>query len=370
VRGDRQFPVTIATNFFDNNTFRPYGSIDQGIPIVAGPDVSSGRVPLPRAVTQMTPEVGNIDRGMIQTWNVAVERRLPLNPALEAAYVGAKGDGGYAWLDINSPQVIGSGNNGRPYASLGLFNPVDLWGSRLKTRYHALQMALNRPFVNGLLLKGAYTLSRAKNMADEDGRVGFNWNMTSQFDRNFAVAGFDRTHNVQVGFVYQLPWQSDRGSGSTIAKLVISDWQLNGVFAAFSGQPFSITANGAVLNTPSNLQTADLVGEIRKIGEIGGSGTYYDTSAWAQPQGVRFGDTGRNSVRGPGGVNLDLSLFRSIPLTGMRRLEVRIQASNVTNTPKFSNPNGDVNSANFMRITGTHNLYVERQVQLGVRFSF
>ena len=58
------------------------------------------------------------------------------------------------------------------------------------------------------------------------------------------------------------------------------------------------------------MQTANLVGEVRKIGEIGASGTYYDKAAWAQPQGVTFGDTGRNQFYGPGGVNLDMSLFR------------------------------------------------------------
>jgi hypothetical protein len=369
VRGDLQYPVTIATEFFNIDTFVPYGSIDQGIPIVTGPDQSSGRVPLPRAVAnQLTPEVGNVDRGTIQTWNLAIERRLPFNVGLETAYVGAKGDGGYAYIDINSPQVIGSGSQGRPYARLGQFNDIRLWGQRLKTRYHALQMAANRPFTNGFLVKGAYTWSKAMGLADEDGRQTINWNMESQLHRNYARQGFDRTHNLQVGFVYEIPWRSNVGSRN-IAKLLASDWQLSGMFAAFSGTPFTVTANGNVLNTPSNQQTADQVGEIRKIGEIGGAGTYYDPSAWAQPQGVRFGTSGRNSVRGPGGVNLDMGVFRTFPI-GQRRLEVRVQVSNVTNTPKFGNPNGDVNSANFMRITTTHNLYAERQIQVGARFSF
>ncbi len=46
---------------------------------------------------------------------------------------------------------------------------VLLWGARTKSRYHSLRMALNRPFKNGLLLKGAYTFSKALNEADADG---------------------------------------------------------------------------------------------------------------------------------------------------------------------------------------------------------
>ena len=50
-----------------------------------------------------TPKPGDIDRGTIQSWNVAYERRLPLDIAVDVAYVGTRGDGGYMFLDINAP---------------------------------------------------------------------------------------------------------------------------------------------------------------------------------------------------------------------------------------------------------------------------
>jgi hypothetical protein len=109
---------------------------------------------------------------------------------------------------------------------------------------------------------------------------------------------------------------------------------------------------------------------VKKIGEIGTNGFYYDPSAWAQPEGVRFGNTRPNQFRGPGGWNLDLSIFRSFPLTGTHRLEARVEASNVTNTIKFGNPNGNVNSGDFMRIFGLYNSYSDRQIRLGLRYSF
>ena len=84
-----------------------------------GPDMSSGRVPLDRAAAEYTPEIDNIDRGYVHTWNVAFERRLPFDATVDVAYVGAKGVGGYAGLDINAPQTLGVGDAGRPYASLG-----------------------------------------------------------------------------------------------------------------------------------------------------------------------------------------------------------------------------------------------------------
>ena len=55
---------------------------------------------------------------------------------------------------------------------------------------------------------------------------------------------------------------------------------------------------------------------------------------------------------------------------GNRRIELRAEAFNLTNTPKFGKPNTDVTSGSFMVITGTLNAYAERQFRLGVRFSF
>jgi Carboxypeptidase regulatory-like domain len=363
------YPATIAASFFQNEPFSFYNTVDQGIPLITGPDLNSGRFPLPASVDMRTPEPGNVDRGSIKSWNAAFERRLPYDVAVDIAYVGTRGDGGYADLDINAPIEIGSGNDGRPYASMGRFRDLKSWGQRLKTRYHALQVAVNRPFTRGLLLKGAYTLSESKNMADDDGWVGLTFNSPSQVHRNFAPAGFDRRHNFQVGFLYQLPWQS-QGRYDSATKAILGDWQLNGTFGAFSGTPFTVVASGAVVNTPSNQQTADLVGDVNKLGDIGSTGTYYDPNAWAQPQGVRFGNTERNQFRGPGGVNLDLSLFRAFPLGASRRLEFRLEGSNITNTAKFGNPNNDRTSGNFMRILGTLGGYSERQIRLGVRFAF
>ena len=69
-----------------------------------------------------------------------------------------------------------------------------------------------------------------------------------------------------------------------------------------------------------------------------------------------FGTTGRNSLRGPGIFNMDASLFRAFPIGGARRIEFRVEAINVTNTPKFNNPTNDVTSGSFMRITGVNNV--------------
>ena len=229
---------------------------------MAGPDLSSGRVPLDRSAAEYTPEIDNIDRGYIHTWNVAFERRLPYDVSVDVAYVGAKGVGGYAGLDINAPLTLGGGDASRPYASMGRIQPIWSWGARLPTKYQSLQVAFNKPFTRGFMFKGAYTLSKAMNYGtDADGRATLSWNTPSELDRNWSPAGFDRRHNFQMGFAWALPGQSVDGSYNSIGHAIFGDWQLNGVIAAFTGSPFTMGASGTVLNTPQNTQTADQVGD-------------------------------------------------------------------------------------------------------------
>jgi hypothetical protein len=369
VRGDNDYPVTIASSFFNANQFAYNSTLAQGIPRIVGPDQSSGRVPLDRSAAEYTPEIDNIDRGEVHTWNVAIERRLPFDTSIDVAYVGAKGRGGYAALDINAPVTLGGGDASRPFASQGRLLAINSWGRRLKTDYKSLQIALNKPFTHGLMFKGAYTLSKSMNQSDNDGRATLNWNTPSEIDRNWGPAGFDRRHNFQLGFAYSLPWQSTNGYDNVL-KAIGADWQVNGVLAVFSGTPFTVTADGTSLNTPANTQTADLVGDFQVLGNIGASGRWFDTAAFGQPTGVRFGNTGRNQFYGPGGYNLDFSLFRSFPIGGTRRLEYRLQAGNVLNHLVPGGPSTGITSGTFGQITGANGNYPERMIQMGLRFSF
>src|SRR5207302_5571439 len=119
---------------------------------------------------------------------------------------------------------------------------------RTRARYKALQVSVNRPFRSGLALKGAYTLSKAQDMADEDGWVGLDYNSPLVYNQNFALSGFDRTHVFQMGAIYDLPFgKTTTGAMAQVAK----GWQVNGIFAAFSGTPYSIGGTNNPLNCPS-----------------------------------------------------------------------------------------------------------------------
>ena len=117
--------------------------------------------------------------------------------------------------------------------------------------------------------------------------------------------------------------------------------------------------------------TADLVGSPNRIGAIGAEGFYYDPASFAQPAcTLCLGNTVLNQFTGPGIVNLDVAVLRSFPFGGTRRLEARVDASNVTDTPKFGNPTSLITSPDFMRVLALNPRFTERQVRLSLRFSF
>ena len=225
------------------------------------------------------------------------------------------------------------------------------------------------------MLKAAYTYSKAIDEAAYSDWTEFMWNAPSVFSRNRAQADHNIPQNFQLGVVYELPLGPEKKwATSGMSAAILGGWQMNGVFSAYEGRPFTVFASDASLNMPGNAQTADQVKpDVEIFGKIGDAGTYFDTTAFARVTDVRFGNTGRNILRGPGVVNLDLSLFRTFRLTDKFQLQVRAEAFNVTNTPHFANPDSDANSSDFGKILSTNEddaLSRSRAFRFGVRLNF
>jgi hypothetical protein len=357
------YPLTINLSNAVTNQYSSF-QLANGIPAIPLPDVSGGSVLLPRGVQMRTPDPDNVERGRTQQWNVTLEREVFADISVSLGYVGTRTDGGYA--DVNLNYAESGGNANRQYFAQAGTAQILEWGAITRSRYHSLQMAVNRPFKNGLLLKGAYTWSKAMNETDEDGWATQLWSQPSQYDRNYALAGYDRTHIFQMGFVYELPFAKEsEGVVGAIAK----DWSLNGIFSAFSGVPFRIDGDNAALNQQGGQQTIQQIGEIVQLNAAGPDAPYYDPAAFAQP-GNQWGNTGRNFLRAPSQWNLDFAVFRGFPF-GRYRLEFRAQATNVLNHTRWGIPVQSFTDPNFLRIrTNEANGNVPRKIQLGLRFQF
>jgi hypothetical protein len=72
-------------------------------------------------------------------------------------------------------------------------------------------------------------------------------------------------------------------------------------------------------------------------------------------------------ARGPGNFNLHTTLAKSFAVAAQKRLQVRVDVFNVLNRRNFNNPQTNMNSADFGRITGAGRA---RVLQVGARLTF
>jgi len=378
------YPLTVGSNFAGANGFSPFGSFSTGIPSICCPNISSGTITLPGAALERSTGTGLLKRGYIESWNLTVEHKLPANFLVSAGYVGTQTVHQFADLNVNA-SLPGTGQLGQPLncavpnfttqtcttLKFGRTAETDLWQGYLSANYHALQVSINRQFSHGLMVKGAYTYSKAINLTDDDGWAALNWNDPSILRRNRAQAGYNTPHIFQLAYVYELPVGKGKSwaNGGGVATKALSDWQVSGIFSAIHGQPFSLTASSASLNAVGQRQTPNQVGPVKKLGGIGTGHPFYDPTAFvAVSAAAVYGNVGRNTLYGPGSVNMDFSLFRTFNLTERFNLQFRTDAANLFNAPHFNNPTGSRSSGNFLVITSAKN--DERQFRFGLRLAF
>jgi hypothetical protein len=364
------YPLTVSNLFVSPNTYTPFQPIEQGIPPIPTPDESAPFLAVPPTAEVRFISSNELKRGYTESWNLIIERELPWRLLTTIGYVGTQTVHQLADLDVNSG-VPGDGSAGQPlfgpFARTGL---TYAWNGYLSSHYNSLQISVNRRMADGLILKGAYTWSKVIDMTDDDGNAELLFNYLPDQKRNRALAGFNIPQNLQMAFVYELPFgQGKKYASSGPAKLIAGGWQVSGVFSALSGEPFTVTASGAALNAPDNTQTADQVKTtVQKIGGVGPGQYFYDPTAFAPVNQPRFGTTGINILRAPNQVNLDLSLLRRFPIHERLGLEFHADAYNSLNTPHFAAPSTNVNSASFMQITSANQ--DQRTVRLGIRLSW
>jgi len=346
------YPATLSASWVPQvSVFGWYNSVDQGIPDVPTPDISSGVIPLPLNFNMgpRSPWGGHLNRGYIQSWNFILERQLPWNIVASAGYVATRMTGFLGYEERNYGRV-GGGAAGRIYfpetqrnVSLAVVNRLG------NSTYDSLQATLERRFSEGFLINTAYTWSKCISLAgfgNSGDRVTIK--IPEFYRLNRAQCGIHTPHRFTANGIWQLPFgQGKRWAQSGAAAAILGGWQINGALMLQSGNPFSVVADGASLNAPESGQRADWVGgnaKPRKLGGVGRGIPFYDWTQWAPVREPRFGTAGYNVLLGPGIVNLDLGLFRQFRITERVNLQFRAEAFNATNTPHFSNPSGNISN--------------------------
>jgi hypothetical protein len=140
-------------------------------------------------------------------------------------------------------------------------------------------------------------------------------------------------------------------------------------FTVTSGVDNSLTATGN--DRPNLVNPNDIYTHKTLTKTNAGNRNFLNASAYAQNATGTFGDVGRNSVRGPKYVQLDVQLSRYFPLGERFKLDTRLEAFNALNHPDFSNPaSASLLSSSFGQVTSTVTGYGARVFQGGLKLIF
>jgi hypothetical protein len=386
---DGIYSYPARTDFAGNGltTYTPVGTLATGIPVTPPPNLSSGTLPIPPGLNfgfqgAVLPQ--NFIRGYVESWNFTVQRELGHGWIGQAGYVGTHTVHQHTRYNINYAQV-GGGSASQPYFPLGITGSLAMILPFETMHYNSLQASLQRRFSNGFMFQAAYTRSKQIGMCCDDSGDGGPAIPIPQYTKlNRSLMGADRPNNLRMSGIYDLPF----GPGKAMAKQgvvskVVGGWQLNAIFSAYSGSPFSVSSSGTSLNATGSTQRADQV--LANVGYTGDINNWFNPLAFAAVSTARFGTAGFNTMRGPGVVNLDLGIFRAFRVSEKFSAQLRGEALNATNTPHFSNPGANVSNLSlnsdgtvrslggFTQITGVSapsRLTDERYLRLGLRISF
>jgi len=386
------FPMLLSLNGQAPNQFSPAGTLETGIPRPVVPNLGNGVLDLPAnyAVQSMPNE---FKRAYIMSWNFTVQRQIKGFTA-QAGYVANRTIRQTNFLDLNAGQIPGAvGNTGRPFFSTfgraTITAVVDALGHSV---YDSLQVKVDRRMATGLNFGIAYTLSKAFGVccnASNDGGPAIQ--ALAFMDRSISNLSFDRRHNFQMTYTYELPFgKGKQFLTSGPASWLAGGWQLTGILSRYSGSPFTVNGDGTALNLPGSTQFADQIGEPRKLGGYGRGQAYYDWTTFKDVRDAnnraepRFGTSKLNALVGPGIFNTDLGIHRMFRFTERVGLQFRAEALNLTNTPQLANPSSNISglrtlpggafNGGVFEITGTANTgrdgLVQRAIRLGMRLSF
>jgi outer membrane receptor protein involved in Fe transport len=305
----------------------------------------------------------------VQQFLVGVQHEFRGGYLLDTSYVYTRGRNLNFATDINQapPSLLGcTGYNcGNPNP---VFNSIAAQIYDGYSNYNALQLRLQKRLSYGLSFQMNYALSRSRDTGTGNGHgSGIDiYQNANDPAANYGLSDFNSTHTLvgQVG--YDLPFGHGRqfslhGPLDEIA----GGWHVSTIFQWHSGVPYTpvIQSSVATGNTPVDPGLASsiaagstlypqIVGDPNatqhfKVGSSSSSqhfgiGGWFNPSAFADPTFGTFGNTGRNTLIGPGFFDDDISIAKEFRIRESMFFEVRADMYNALNHVNFANPDADV----------------------------
>ena len=366
-----------------SGTVVPLGGFPGGLTAPGITPFSGGRLNAFDAAPEANSIPIDLQQPRIEQFNATFERELPWQTGVRVSYLGTRMHGLIGGIDLNMlpPSNTPFGTHGfdedgnivicdpngdigcdgsidaarRPFPELGTF--LGRYGNFGSGRSHALQIEVNRRFVNGLTFNASYTLLDQKGSGFDTGNASLGGTFYNQFipDNDLARDAFVSRHRFVSYGIYELPFGKGRTYGSDIPKwadAAFGGFQLSWNMFAKSGTgftPYWFCDNCDPI-FPGNIASEF----IDAVGGFGGTSfrplvlsnsqylkqgdQFFNPAAFAPPPiGADALDNSniarRNILTGPGMWGVNLGIRKFFKITETTRLEVGADFNNVFNHP-------------------------------------
>jgi Carboxypeptidase regulatory-like domain/TonB dependent receptor len=378
-------------NIYGNARSLPpfYGAVENILPQFLNPTVAAVSGTTANATLTYYPKWPQV-----MQYNLNVQREVFANSVLTVAYIGTRGNHLGRLGDAN-PNEFATGKRLNPN-----FGSIERYVTDAQSFYNALQVTFEHRFSHSLTAQAHYNFAHsiddasAYNPGNAVNETGASQNL---FDRKAdrGRSSFDIRHSLTLNFLYDLPIGPGRAIGdhaTGFAGKMIGGWQISGIGSFHSNAPFTpvLGFDNADVQSIVNSQRPDLIGNpytgsCPNGSPVGTVTCWFNPSAFALSPPGKFGNAGRNILKGTGFANLDWAVIKDMKLTGTMSLEFRTEVFNIFNHPNFAVPtntvgpsgagNGDaiflgpsLLAGNAGQIFST--VSSSRQIQFGLRLSF
>jgi hypothetical protein len=350
--------------FYDRLDGKEVYSMASNPPVTYTPTAYYGQLPSlasaggllgPTTITQWS---GHTRLPQVRNASFGVQQALGFGTVLDVAYQGTFGLNRNVYENFNAipigtdflPQYIDPTQAGNKplaaalersiYPSIGTLNEFVFNG---KSSYSGLQTQVRKRLQHGLLFGVSHSWSRAMQLLAFDPLVANN------YSRNYGPQSIDRRQTLGINYSYDIP-KPGAAMHSKVLTVFTDGWQISGITTANTGAPFTpsfsttngeditgSTNEGARINVVGNPLMGVATNPALPNGKLA-----FNPAAFSLPAVGTIGNAGGGAgvLYGPGWINFDASLSRSIPIgSEKRQLKLRLEAFNVFNHVEFSGVN-------------------------------
>jgi hypothetical protein len=329
----------------------------------------------PLAVSLNTFPSGTLKTPYYYQYNLGIEQQVGARGTLRADFVGTRGLHEPFQVQLNGYQTVCNGCFAPfPYQQPldQRFGNVNEFRTDANSSYAGFQIAYTQQW-RGLTLRANYTFSHCLDEVSNGGLLAFSTQglmspLPDELSRQYASCDYDVRHNLSAFALYQVPFHASRA----LLRQLFAGWSISETAFLHSGLPFSVLsqpyiangngvfqANGAStiqFNAPAYANRAPGVPVYNKSAIAGV--TVAGTKQWLNPNAFvsvvdpatgectggdsssncQFGNSGRNSVRGPHYTNSDIYITKTFPIKEGITFRLDAQMFNAFNHPNFALP--------------------------------